>query len=138
MLSLHQLRCFLATYELGSLTAAADHLGYSQPSVSEQIRNLERSVGGTLFTRVGRGVVPTASAEAMRPHAERTVVAADETARAAMSVSALETGTIRFGMFGTSRLYASADLVVIHEKEQWQARNALLRRQVPGVLADLA
>ena len=111
MLSLHQLRCFLATYELGSLTAAADQLGYSQPSVSEQIRNLERSVGGTLFTRVGRGVVPTASAEAMRPHAERTVAAADETARAAMSVTALETGTIRFGMFGTSRLYASADLV---------------------------
>ena len=29
MLSLHQLRCFLATYELGSLTAAAEHLGYS-------------------------------------------------------------------------------------------------------------
>ncbi len=111
MLSLHQLRCFLATYELGSLTAAADQLGYSQPSVSEQIRNLERSVGGTLFTRVGRGVVPTASAEAMRPHAERTVAAADQTARAAMSVTALETGTIRFGMFGTSRLYASADLV---------------------------
>ena len=111
MLSLHQLRCFLATYELGSLTAAADQLGYSQPSISEQIRNLERSVGGTLFTRVGRGVVPTASAEAMRPHAERTLAAADETARAAMSVTALETGTIRFGMFGTSRLYASADLV---------------------------
>ena len=58
MLSLHQLRCFLATYELGSLTAAADHLGYSQPSVSEQIRNLERSVGGPLFTRVGRGWCP--------------------------------------------------------------------------------
>ena len=68
-------------------------------------------MAGTLFTRVGQGVVPTASAEAMRPHAERTVAAADETARAAMSVTALETGTIRFGMFGTSRLYASADLV---------------------------
>ena len=26
----------------------------------------------------------------------------------------------------------------LDEKEQWQARNALLRRQVPGVLADLA
>ena len=38
MLSLHQLRCFLATYELGSLTAAAEQLGYAQPSVSEQIR----------------------------------------------------------------------------------------------------
>ena len=58
MLSLHQLRCFLATYEQGSLTAAADQLGYAQPSVSEQIRTLERSLGADLFVRVGRGVVP--------------------------------------------------------------------------------
>ena len=40
MLTLQQLRCFIATYEEGSLTAAADRLGYAQPSVSEQIRNL--------------------------------------------------------------------------------------------------
>ena len=41
MFSLHQLRCFIATYEHGSLTAAAEELGYAQPSVSEQIRSLE-------------------------------------------------------------------------------------------------
>ncbi len=38
MLSLHQLTCFIATYERGSITAAAEDLGYAQPSVSEQIR----------------------------------------------------------------------------------------------------
>ena len=43
MLSLHQLTCFLAAYEHGSLTAAADQLGYAQPSVSEQIRTLGRT-----------------------------------------------------------------------------------------------
>ena len=48
MLSLHQLRCFLAAYETGSLTAAAEQLGYAQPSVSEQIKSLERSVGTDL------------------------------------------------------------------------------------------
>ncbi|MGN6577939.1 MAG: LysR family transcriptional regulator [Nocardioides sp.] len=111
MLSLHQLRCFLATYEQGSLTAAADLLGYAQPSVSEQIRTLERSLGTPLFTRVGRGVVPTAAAEHMRPYAERAIAAAEEARRAAQNVTALETGTIRFGMFGTARLYAGAGLV---------------------------
>ena len=49
MLSLHQLRCFLATYEQGSLTAAAEQLGYAQPSVSEQIRSLEKTVGASLI-----------------------------------------------------------------------------------------
>ena len=137
MLSLHQLRCFLATYELGSLTAAADQLGYSQPSVSEQIRNLERSVGGPLFTRVGRGVVPTASAEEMRPYAERTLAAADETARAAMSVTALETGTIRFGMFGTARLYASAGLVADVLARHPGVRVELVGQNSSDVLEDL-
>ena len=45
MLSLHQLRCFLSVYEHGSLTGAAEELGYAQPSVSEQIRALEKSLG---------------------------------------------------------------------------------------------
>ena len=111
MLSLHQLRCFLATYEHGSLTGAADELGYAQPSVSEQIRGLERSLGVQLFRRVGRGVVPTTVADTLRPHAERVLGAVDETRRAVEGVKSFETGTIRFGMFGTARLYAGAGLV---------------------------
>ncbi|MDR6174640.1 DNA-binding transcriptional LysR family regulator [Nocardioides zeae] len=111
VLSLHQLRCFLATYEHGSLTAAAAELGYAQPSVSEQIRALEKSLGVQLFRRVGRGVVPTTVADELRPHAERTLAAAEEARRAVTSAKALQTGTIRFGMFGAARLYAGAGLV---------------------------
>jgi len=111
MLSLHQLRCFLTTYEHGSITAAAEELGYAQPSVSEQIRALEKSLGASLFRRVGRGVVPTTVADELRPHAERTLAAAEDARRVARDAVALETGTIRFGMFGTARLYAGAGLV---------------------------
>jgi len=125
MLSLHQLRCFLTVYELGSLTAAAEQLGYAQPSISEQIRGLERSLGIELFTRVGRGVVPTAAAESLRPHAERTLGAAEDARRAVQSVTALETGTVRFGIFGTARLYAGAALV------------ADMLRDHPGVRVEL-
>jgi DNA-binding transcriptional LysR family regulator len=107
----HQLRCFLATYEHGSLTAAAEQLGYAQPSVSEQIRRLEQSLGIDLFTRVGRGVVATPAANELRPRADRALEAAEEARRAMQSVAALETGTIRFGMFGTPRLYAGAALI---------------------------
>ena len=111
MLSLHQLRCFLAAYEHRSFTAAAAELGYAQPSLSEQVRLLERSVGAALFVRAGRGVVPTEAAEALRPHAERTLAAAREAQHAVAAVSALETGTVRFGVFGTARLYLGASIV---------------------------
>ena len=111
MLSLHQLRCFLATYEHGSLTAAAEELGYAQPSVSEQVRALEKSLGVQLFRRVGRGVVPTTVADTLRPHAEKVLAAVEEAREAVQSVKSFETGTIRFGMFGIARLYAGAGLV---------------------------
>lgn len=110
-LTLHQMRCFLAAYEEGSLTAAAERLGYSQPSVSEQIRNLEQALGAPLFRRAGRGVVATTIAEEFRGHAEATLAAADAARAAVASTVRLETGTIRFGMFGIGRLYAGADLV---------------------------
>ena len=136
MLSLHQLRCFLATYEHGSLTGAADELGYAQPSVSEQVRLLERSVGSPLFRRVGRGVVPTTVAETLRPHAERTLAAAEEM-RVAQSATALETGTIRFGMFGTARLYASAGLVADVLARHPGVRVELVGQNSSDVLEDL-
>ena len=137
MLSLHQLRCFLATYEHGSLTGAAEELGYAQPSVSEQVRLLERSVGSSLFRRVGRGVVPTTVAETLRPHAERTLAAADEAMRVARSATALETGTIRVGMFGTARLYASAGLVADVLARHPGVRVELVGQNSSDVLEDL-
>src|SRR3954447_12717675 len=111
MLSLHQLTCFVSVDEHGSLARAAEELGYAQPSVSEQIRALEKSLGVQLFRRVGRGVVPTTVADSLRPHAERTLAAAAEAKKAVESVTAMESGTIRFGMFGTARLYAGASLI---------------------------
>ncbi len=111
MLSLHQLRCFLAAYENGSFTDAAAGLGMAQPSLSEQIRLLERGVGSPLFERVGRGVVATEAAHALRPHAERTLLSADAARDAVTAVRSLESGTVRFGMFGAARLYPGAALV---------------------------
>lgn len=43
----------------GSFSRAAKSLGISQPAVSQQIAKLEHKVGGKLFQRVGRDIVPT-------------------------------------------------------------------------------
>ena len=137
MLSLHQLRCFLTVYELGSLTAAAEELGYAQPSISEQIRALEKSLGIQLFRRVGRGVVPTTVADTLRPHAEATIAAAEEARRAVQRVKAFETGTIRFGMFGSARLYASAGLVADVLERYPGVRVEIIGQNSSEVLEDL-
>lgn len=61
-LDLQQLRTFLAVHRSGSFTAAAQLLRLSQPTVTTQIRSLERRLGHELFDRLPRGVAPTAEA----------------------------------------------------------------------------
>ncbi|GAB2758356.1 LysR family transcriptional regulator [Streptomyces bullii] len=60
---LNLLRTFLAVYRSGSFTAAAQLLGLSQPTVTTQIRSLERQMARELFERLPRGVAPTAVAD---------------------------------------------------------------------------
>jgi len=60
---LNLLRTFLAVHRSGSFTAAAQLLGLSQPTVTTQIRSLERQTGRELFERLPRGVAPTAVAD---------------------------------------------------------------------------
>jgi hypothetical protein len=53
-LNLDYLKTFVAVVERGSFSAAADHLRLTQPAVSLQIRQLEKSLGAVLIERVGR------------------------------------------------------------------------------------
>ncbi|MET9436392.1 LysR family transcriptional regulator [Streptomyces sp. NPDC006551] len=57
------LRTFLAVYRSGSFTAAAPLLGLSQPTVTTQIRALERQLNRELFERRPRGVRPLPTAD---------------------------------------------------------------------------
>ncbi|MFD5920960.1 LysR family transcriptional regulator [Kitasatospora sp. NPDC058201] len=60
---LNLLRTFLAVHRSGSFTAAARLVGLSQPTVTSQIRALERQTGRELFERQPRGVTPTPAAD---------------------------------------------------------------------------
>ena len=51
MATIRQFEVFLAIADAGSMRQAADRLGISQPTISKQIKALERSVGGTLMRR---------------------------------------------------------------------------------------
>ncbi|MCC7363492.1 MAG: LysR family transcriptional regulator [Dehalococcoidia bacterium] len=58
-MELQQLRYLRAAVRLGSVTRAAEAEHVAQPSVSKQLRALEREVGVPLFHRVGRRIIPT-------------------------------------------------------------------------------
>jgi DNA-binding transcriptional LysR family regulator len=82
-MSLNAWRTFVAVCRLGSLSAAAAELGYTQSAVSRQIAGLEREAGTPLVERHARGIRPTAAGEAFRHHAQAAVNEAERAIRAA-------------------------------------------------------
>ncbi|MCY1160142.1 MAG: LysR family transcriptional regulator [Citricoccus sp.] len=59
MLDLNLIRVLAAVIEEGTLTAAADRLNLTQPSITHAVNRLRRLTGDDLFRRSGRGVRPT-------------------------------------------------------------------------------
>jgi LysR family cyn operon transcriptional activator len=72
-MELHQLRYLRAVLRAGGVTAAAALEHVAQPSVSKQLRLLERELGVPLFHRVGRRVVATEAALQLADCAERVL-----------------------------------------------------------------
>ena len=127
LVNLAQLRYFLAAAEHGSFTAAARSLYIAQPSLSEQIRQLEAELGVELFARAGRGIILTAAGRTFRPEAERVLAAVDQAQDAVLDVRELRGGTISFGMFGTASAYLVSGLA-----EEFRKRHPDVRLRLVG------
>ena len=96
-----EIKCeaFLAAVELGSLTAAAEKLGYSQSGVTRMIASLEEEVGFPLVVRSKKGVVPTANGQTMIAPL-REIVRAQRTARQISSdICGVVTGMMTIGTY---------------------------------------
>ena len=64
-LDLNLLRIFDAVHRQRSVSRAAEVLGLSQPAVSQGLTRLRLGLKDALFTRAGRGVAPTATADTL-------------------------------------------------------------------------
>lgn len=80
-MEIYQLRYFIAVAETGNFTKAATRSFISQPSLSQQILNLESEVGQELFHRLGRKVALTQSGQVLLEHARRIISEADNALR---------------------------------------------------------
>lgn len=93
------MQAFLAVAEGGSLSAAARVTGQSQPTLGRQIKQLEETLGVTLFTRHARGLSPSEEGRAILPLAQRM--------RGAMQEIELAVAGRETGLTGSVRITAS-------------------------------
>lgn len=80
-MELQQLRYVLAVADFGNFTRAADFCHVAQPSLSQQIINLEKELGQKLFHRLGRKAVLTEAGSSFLDRARRILFEVDDATR---------------------------------------------------------
>jgi DNA-binding transcriptional LysR family regulator len=86
----------------GSVTAAADELVVTQPSVSAAVAALSRELGTPVTEREGRGIRPTAAGTAFAPFAADVIGLLEEGRRAAREAAHLADGRLRLAAVTTA------------------------------------
>jgi LysR family cyn operon transcriptional activator len=127
VVTVQQFVYFLAAAEHGSLSAAAAACFIAQPSLSEQVRRLERDLGVDLFLRTNRGLVLTEAGRLLLPRAERAVAAVREAEDTVRGVRTMVAGTVSLGTFSSAHHYILGDVV-----EAFRARYPAVRMRIVG------
>ncbi len=127
-------RAFLATAELGSLSAAARQLGTSQPTLSRQVAALESELGVTLFERLGKGLTLTDSGRALLSHVQAMHEAAGRFSLAAAGQSQSLQGPV---VISVSEIDACFRLPSFIQQLQQQEPGIELEVVVSNDLSDL-
>jgi molybdate transport repressor ModE-like protein len=95
----HALRIVRAVADHGSITRAAQVLGYSQPAISQHLKRLEARLGMPVVTRAGRGVRLTEAGRVLARHAGTVTTALDAAAGELADLQGLRTGRVRLAAF---------------------------------------
>lgn len=101
----HQLRYFCAVAKAANFTRAAEQLGISQPSLSQQIARLEKKIGAPLFVRLGRTVRLTPYGEVLLPRALEILKEISETESSLSNLQDDGGGVLRIGAIPTIMPY---------------------------------
>ena len=123
-MTLGQLRTFALVAKLGSLHAAAVHLGVSEPAVSTALAALRQDLGDPLFVRARGGIALTPGGRALAEHAQDIVGLADR-ARWEVAHAQTETGRLKIVATAPFAEHAAGRLL------------DLFTRRVPGASVDV-
>jgi DNA-binding transcriptional LysR family regulator len=100
-LDLHRARTFAAVVAHGSVSAAADALGYTQSAVSQQLSTLERDIGLTLVDRARRPLRPTPAGAELLPEIQALLARAGAADAAIDDLRGLRRGHVELATFAS-------------------------------------
>lgn len=111
ILSLNKYEVFLKVVELGSLTKAAEVLGFTQSGISHTINSLETEFGFSLLVRGRSGVRLTVNGEQVLQPIREIINWNEQLKQKVTHIHGLETGTVTIGTFTSVSVHWLPDMI---------------------------
>ena len=145
LVTLAQLEAFAAVVRYGTFTRAGEELSVSQSAVTQQVQNLQKLFGTTLFDIVGRRPVPTDAGRFLAGRAQELRDAVDALERDMHAFATARSGSLDLGATMTIGNYAVPPILAhfrrLHPEIQLQleiANTAAICARVKGGILNLA
>ena len=106
-ITFRQLQVFEAVARQLSYTRAAEELHLTQPAVSMQIKQLESSVGLSLFEQLGKRVFMTQAGETMLGHAQTIIRQLGRAQEEMDELKGVDSGRLRIAVASTVNYFAT-------------------------------
>jgi DNA-binding transcriptional LysR family regulator len=116
-MELRHLRYFVAVADAGTMAVAARRLHVSQPTLSRQIRELERDLGIQLFDRIGRRIVLRLDGQEMLVRSRRMLAEAESLRERATILGGGKGGVLRVGATPQFIEAAMPHLLAIYQRK---------------------
>lgn len=109
-MEIRNLKTYIEVCEKGSFTKAAQQLGYTQSTVTAQIKQLEEELGASLFDRNGKHIQLNAVGEELLSYANK-IVALEKEAKNLLSDTSVPKGLLRIGVIESVGSFLLPDIL---------------------------
>ena len=116
-MEIRQLRYFLMLCKELHFSEAANKLGISQPTLSQQIRVIEDELGVPLFDRIGKKTVKTEAGELLQSYALQIVQQLENAKNAIADLATLNSGHLRVAVLPSDLDYRLTSLLIDFHKD---------------------
>lgn len=116
-MNIRKLEAFVRAVELGSLSKAAEELGYTQSGMSHMMQSLEDEIGFPLMIRTSAGIKPNNEGELLLPTIRQLLSTNEALEQYIGKIKGADTGRIRIASYASVETYWMPDIISAFQKD---------------------
>ena len=116
-MNIRKYEAFVRAVELGSLSKAAEELGYTQSGISHMMQSLEEEVGFPLLVRTSSGIQPNHEGELLLPAIRQLLNSSEALAQHIAKIKGADTGRIRIAAYPSVATYWLPQIIREFQKD---------------------